>query len=56
MRFPLDMTARMGAYIAKNKVLPNPAWQRDPDPSRQTPFPILHAGRSGERLETGQGQ
>jgi len=40
-RFPLDMTARMGAYIAKNKWSPNPTWQQDPDPSRQDPFPIL---------------
>lgn len=45
MRFPLDMTARMGAYIAKNKALPNPAWQRDPAPSRRSPFPILNGER-----------
>ena len=43
-RFPLDMTARMGAYIAKNKWSPNPVWQQDPDPARQSPFPILRNG------------
>ncbi len=42
MRFPLDMTARMGAYIARNRLSPNPAWQRDPDPARRSPFPIIH--------------
>lgn len=43
MRFPIDMTARMGAYITKNKIAPNPAWQGDPDPARQNPFPIVHS-------------
>ena len=45
MRFPLEMAARMGAYIAKNKVAPNAAWQRDPE-VRAEPFPILGDKRS----------
>ncbi len=43
MRFPLEMTVRTGAYIARNKLSPNPAWQLDPEP---TPFPILSGQRS----------
>jgi hopanoid biosynthesis associated radical SAM protein HpnH len=42
MRFPIDMTARIGAYIAKNKILPNPAWQRDPVPAAANPLPVLN--------------
>ncbi|MEZ5363443.1 MAG: adenosyl-hopene transferase HpnH [Bryobacterales bacterium] len=49
MRFPIEMTARMGAYIAKNKLAPNPAWQRDPEPARQPPFPILNGPPQGQR-------
>ena len=43
MRFPLEMSVRTGAYIARNKLSPNPAWQLDPKP---TPFPILAGQRS----------
>ena len=49
MRFPIEMTARMGAYIAKNKLAPNPAWQRDPQPGPAGPFPILSGPTQGER-------
>ena len=55
MRFPLDMTARMGAYIAKNKARPNPAWQRDPDTSQDGPFPILTDSRPSGLEPSGRG-
>lgn len=45
MRFPVEMAARMGLYIARNKLRPNPAWQRSPKPAAagSNPFPILNA-------------
>ncbi len=50
MRFPIEMTARMGAYIARNKLAPNPAWQRDPAPASANPLPILNG--SPQQLRT----
>jgi len=47
MRFPIEMAARMGAYITKNKLRPNSAWQRDPDPARANPFPIVNGASNG---------
>lgn len=48
MRIPAATALRMAAHIARHKLRPNPAWQRDPDPPPSAePFPILSAsGRS----------
>lgn len=46
MRFPLSMTAGMAGYIFKNKMRPNPEWQKSAAPvlDASNPFRILPAG------------
>jgi hypothetical protein len=44
MRLPLSMVAGMAGYIAKNKLRPNPEWQKTVAPPKDysNPFKIVY--------------
>jgi len=42
MRLPVSTAARVAAHIARNKLRPNPAWQRDPTPPGSAALPVLN--------------
>src|ERR1700755_1158093 len=56
MRVPLSQVADMAAYIAKNKIRPQPEWQKNTAASAPAnPFKIVHSQvrsfKSAERTE-----